>query len=142
MKTQVIFLYLVIFCFACKTEGPLPDCICANLEVINEFPKVQQEGLIIFPKAGSKTMYLLKPDKRVDTIWHQGLYGICTDSAFLKQIQDKQIKDSTQVILTGIGLGTFGWCNVTVQRSVLTNTTYNPGLDFATTLRAKTIDKK
>ena len=141
MKVLIISISVCLIFCGCKHEDYVPDCVCANLEVINEFPKVEQAGIIIFPKLGFKAIYSLKTDKSVDT-WGQGLYGICTDSAFLRQIQDKQIKDSSIVVLKGIGLGTFGWCNVNSQRTVVTNTTYNPGVDYAPILRVKTIDKK
>jgi hypothetical protein len=142
MKVQIILFSLMTICFSCtQNEEYVPDCVCTDLKVISANPNVQQEGIIIFPKPGFKTMYALKPDTSID-IWGGGLYSICTDSAFSKQIYDKQIKDSSLVVLKGIGYGTYGTCNVNIQRTVIINTTYNPGVDFATTLRVKTIDKK
>jgi hypothetical protein len=139
---KLLLLSIILLFFSCRqNEEKVPDCVCTNLKVVNEFPNAEQEGIIIFPKLGAKNTYVLKPEK-IDTLWDQGLYSLCTDSVFLKQLQTKNIKDSSRVVIKGVGYGTYGWCNVNVQRTIITNTTYSPGVDVAPTLRVKTIDKK
>jgi hypothetical protein len=133
------FILLILACLClceCKHEDYVPDCACTDIEIIIDYGP--QEGQIIFPTNRFKS-YSIKPKKFfIGGVSTQ--YIICTDSTFVKQIKEKQIKDSSQVIMTGIGGGNSGYCNIFLQRTPIYP---DPLLNEApAVIRIVTIDKK
>jgi hypothetical protein len=142
MKVLYIFVFFSILLCACKHDDYVPDCVCENLDSTTfTYAYGTQEGMIIFPKPLSQLGYRVWAKKDFTGAAHGKQYhGICTDSAFIKQIQDKHIQDSSEVIMTGVGAFLLEDCNVFYQRTAFPS---SPSIEFsAPTLRIKTIDKK
>ncbi len=138
MKLLISFLFFTFLCFACKPEQQESRCVCADLEFYNPSDFGVQEGLIIFPTPISKGIYRIKTNNNFTT--YGTLHGICTDSVFIKQIVNKQIKDSSQVILTGVTTYFRGYCDMSYQSTVIRAGEVDfPGPPI---IRVKTIDKK
>jgi hypothetical protein len=138
MKPLAILSFLCFFCFACKPEKQESECVCADLEFYNPSDFGVQEGVIIFPTSTSKGIYKIKTNNNFTT--YGTLHGICTDSVFIKQIENKQIKDSSQVILTGVTTYFRGYCDMSSQSTVIRVGEVDfPGPPI---IRVKTIDKK
>jgi hypothetical protein len=107
MKNLPLLIYFSLLFSHCKHDIYMPDCNCSNLDSYINSPNGYygtQEGMIIFPKPFSKEPYRILADKDF-TGYANGkpVHTLCTDSTLIKQIQDKQIKDSSKVILTGVG---------------------------------------
>jgi hypothetical protein len=137
MKNFILLIFAFLFLCECKHEDYVPDCVCSNLTVVGEFGT--QEGRFFFPNGISFKTYSVEP-KRLFAGGVSTRYIICTDSVLLKQIKDKQIKDSSQVIMTGVGSGISGYCNIFLQRMPIF---IDPLLtDGPNVIRITTIDKK
>jgi hypothetical protein len=141
MKIQVIFLYLIIFCFGCKQqEAAVPDCVCADLEKLSITKNHgTQEGMIIFSgTAPTNLTYIILP--KVDFIGAGRIrYSLCTDSVLVKQIINKQIEDSTRVIMTDVESYPNGICHIYSKRVPI----FGPwGDEPYPRIRVKTIDKR
>lgn len=140
MKNLIILISLCFLFSQCKHEDYAPDCDCSNLELVGDYGT--QEGKIIFnPTWNTLGTYVIIP-KNYFAGGVNSRYTLCTDSAFLKQIIDKQIKDSSQVVITNVKSLRVpsGYCNVFVKRTILYLNSTAP--ETPTIIRVKTIDKK
>jgi hypothetical protein len=137
MKFLTILSLLSVFHVACKQqEVPVPECECANLSTSLQYGT--QEGTIIFPRISHPLVsYIILPQNDFVGLGRIR-YQLCTDSALYKQIQTKQIKDSSTVIMTEVGGFPIGFCNILYQ---LTNINEQADEPYPR-IRVKTIDKK
>jgi hypothetical protein len=140
---QILFCLFFFSISACKHEEYTPDCVCSNLEIVGSTVTRNfgvQEGIIKFPSPQfPKSNYLI--DSQKDFTDYGKRYVLCTDSAIIKQITDKGIKDSSYVSFSGIDAFLIGNCNVFYQRTVIFPINY-PAATPLPTIRVKTIDKK
>jgi hypothetical protein len=94
---RILFCILFFSISGCKHEEYIPDCVCANLDIVQStLPRNfgVQEGIIKFPTSQfPKSNYLIESQK--DFTDYGKRYVLCTDSAIIKQITDKGIKDSS-----------------------------------------------
>jgi hypothetical protein len=142
MKNLIISISVCLLLCQCKHEEYVPDCVCSDVKVIKEFGT--QEGQLLFPSIRNPqaTYNIISQNNFADGF--SSRYVLCTDSALLKQIIEKKIKDSSQVVMTGVGVAggriATGNCNIFVQRTPIypDPQTY----EFPITIRVKTIDKK
>jgi hypothetical protein len=138
MKNLIISICIGLLLCECKRESYVPDCVCSNLELVGDFGS--QEGQIIFHNTQKYpyTYTVIPKNYFVGGVSSQ--YQLCTDSALLKQIELKQIKDSSQVVLTGVQGVRSGYCNIFTDRTVQYP---NPrAIETQTIIRVKTVDKK
>jgi hypothetical protein len=138
MKKLIIAISFCIIVGACRDENYVPDCVCTNLEKIKTYDL--QEGIIIFPRLPISVPYAMYEIIPQNDFVGSGRwrYIICTDSNLITQIKNKQIKDSSRVLMTDIGLLQEGICNQLFQRTVLTQLPDLPN----PRIRVKTIEKK
>jgi hypothetical protein len=142
MKFLAILSLLSVFHIACKQQESttVPDCVCADLEKISVTKNYgTQEGTIIFSGIAPPNLtYIILP--KVDFVGAGKIrYSLCTDSALIKQIQSKQIKDSTLVIMTDVEAYPDGTCHIYSKRTPV----FGPwGDEPYPRIRVKTIDKK
>jgi hypothetical protein len=143
MKALIISITICLFLCECKHEDYVPDCVCSNLDSYTGMPPEYygtQEGVIIFPKYPNLNYFVWA--KKDFTRYANGkqYHQLCTDSSLIKQIRDKQIKDSSEIIMTGVSAFITGICNVNYQRTWIN---VGDGVEFAApNLRIKSIDKK
>jgi hypothetical protein len=138
MKNLIFAISICIIFCDCNHENYTPDCVCSNLELVGDFGS--QEGQIIFHSIQKYpyTYTIIPKNYFVGGVSSQ--YQLCTDSALLKQIESKQIKDSSQVVVTGVQGVRSGYCNIFTDRTVQYP---NPrAIEAQTIIRVKTIDKK
>jgi hypothetical protein len=137
MKNLIIAICACLLLCECKHEDNEPDCICTNLDVDRQYDTIQ-EGMIIFPHVHVALASYEIISKKDFLSSGQLRYALCTDSALQKQIETKQIKDSSQVTITQIGLLSNGICNILFQRTIVDE---QRGF-LIPRIRVKTIDKK
>jgi hypothetical protein len=143
MKIVITSVILCLFFSSCKHEDFVPDCNCANLASFTGLPTGyygDQEGMIIFPKYPNFPYFIWAKTDFTRYANGKPYHIVCTDSALVKQIKEKGIKDSSDVLMRGVSAFITGGCNIFYQR------TFIPSMgatEFAAPeLRMESIDKK